>query len=135
MNDLFKTAEENGIEVIYRNAPLCRSMSVPGYVCLDYDLLWGGAEERVRLAHEIGHCVTGSFYNRDAACDVRQKHENRADKWAVEKIIPFNALDDAVSEGYTEVWELAERFGVTEDFMKKAVCWYINGNLAADIYF
>ena len=44
-------------------------------------------------------------------------------------------LDEAVAEGCTEVWELAERFGVTEDFVKKVVCLYVHGNLAAELYF
>ena len=26
-------------------------------------------------------------------------------------------------------------FNVTEDFMRKAVCFYIHGNLAAELYF
>ena len=44
-------------------------------------------------------------------------------------------LDDAVAQGCTELWELAERFGVTEDFVKKAVCLYVHGNLATELYF
>ena len=135
MNDLFAIAENSGIEVIYRNAPLCRSMSMPGYVCMDYDLLWGGAEERVRLAHELGHCQLGAFYNRWAAQDIRQKHEHRADKWAIERTVPKEELEKAISSGYTDIWALAEHFGVTEDFMKKAICWYKYGTLATELYF
>ena len=30
---------------------------------------------------------------------------------------------------------LAERFGVTEQFMKKAVCLYVHGNPSAELYF
>ena len=26
-------------------------------------------------------------------------------------------------------------FGVTEEFMRKAVCWYTHGNLATELYF
>ena len=37
--------------------------------------------------------------------------------------------------GFPKVWELAERFGVTEDFMRKAVCLYVHGNLATELYF
>ena len=33
------------------------------------------------------------------------------------------------------VRRLAEYFGVTEDFRRKAVCWYTYGNLAAELYF
>ena len=31
------------------------------------------SDEKVKLAHELGHCETGAFYNRYAARDVRQK--------------------------------------------------------------
>lgn len=94
---------------------------------------WG--DETVKLAHEIGHCETGAFYNRHAACDIRRKHENRADKWAIKALIPEDELDAAVADGCTDMWALAERFGVTEDFMRKAVCWYTYGNLATELHF
>ena len=79
-------------------------------------------------------CITGSFYNIYATVDHRQRHENRADKWAVRKLIPKDELECAVADGCTEIWELAERFGVTEQFMQKAVCFYMNGNLATELY-
>ena len=51
-------------------------------------------EERYQMmcglfAHELGHCETGSFYNRYAKLDVRQQHENRADKWAIRRLVPM----------------------------------------------
>ena len=95
----------------------------------------GSVQERVHLGHELGHCVTGSFYNRYAAVDCRQRHENQANRWAIQTLIPVDALDEAVAQGCTEIWELAERFGVTEDFMRKAVCLYVHGNLATELYF
>ena len=64
-----------------------------------------------------------------------KKHENRADKWAIQRLIPLPELDAARADGHTELWELAEYFGVTEDFMRKAVCWYTHGNLATELYF
>ncbi len=93
------------------------------------------AEERVRLAHELGHCMTGAFYNRYSDFDCRQRHENKADKWAVAAIVTEDELDEAVAEGCESLFDLAERFGVTEELMKKAVCWYTYGNLAAELYF
>ena len=44
-------------------------------------------------------------------------------------------LDDAVASGCTEIWELADYFQVSEDFIRKAVCWYTHGNLAQELYF
>lgn len=92
-------------------------------------------DERSKLSHELGHCCTGSFYNRFSGYDIRQRHENRADKWAIEHLITADELDDAIARGCTEIWELAEYFQVSEEFMRKAVCWYTHGNLAQDLYF
>lgn len=105
------------------------------YIAIDPFRLNGEQDERLKLGHELGHCLTGSFYNRYADCDVRQKHENRADKWAIRRLIPKDKLDEAVADGFTEMWELAEHFGVTEEFMRKAVCLYVHGNLNTELYF
>lgn len=137
---LYDLAEQENIGVIRFPMAINGSMSVMDdngacYIGMDDAVRDGGIQERVHLIHELGHCVTGSFYNRYAAIDSRQRHENRADKWAVKKLLPVEALDDAIAEGCTEVWELAERFGVTEEFVRKAVCYHVHGNLAAELYF
>lgn len=105
------------------------------FIAIDPDKLTGEADERTKLSHELGHCVTGSFYNRYSRFDCRRRHENRADKWAVRYLVPVEDLDDAVATGCTELWELAEHFGVTEAFIKKAVCLHVHGNLATELYF
>ena len=105
------------------------------FIGIDPSLRDGSVRERVHLSHELGHCVTGSFYNRYAAVDHRRRHEDRADKWAIRKLLTVDQLDDAIAEGCTELWQLADRFGVTEEFVKKAVCLYVHGNLATELYF
>ena len=104
------------------------------YIAMDPRHLFTLAEEKVRLAHELGHCETGSFYNRYATCDIREKHEHRADKWAIQELVPADELNKAVASGCTELCNLADYFDVTEDFMRKAICWYKHGNLAVDQY-
>lgn len=119
------------------DARICSMSVTDGIHCaimMDPSKLQAEAEQRQTLAHELGHCVTGSFYKRYAKLDLRQKHENRADKWAIEQLIPADALAQAVASGHTELWDLAEYFGVTEAFMKKALCWYHHGNLASELY-
>ena len=136
MNDLFSTAQAAGVTVEYCGLPLTESISVQDakgdFVLLDYSLITAGAQERTHLAHELGHCLTGSFYDRTTGMDVRQRHENRADKWAIEHLVPQDALEKAVRHGYREVWELADLFDVGQDLMQKAVCWYRHHNL--DVY-
>lgn len=134
--ELYEEAQEADISVIALNIPQNGSMSIQSgkrcYIGIDQGVITTNASERVHLAHELGHCKTGAFYNRWATCDIRQKHENRADKWAIKKLIPKDELDAAVADGYTEMWELAEYFGVTEGFMRKAAHWYTYGNFAVE---
>lgn len=137
---LYDLAKQQNIEVIECPLPENGSLSVMDeagncYIGIDEAVLDGDALERVHLGHELGHCLTGSFYSIHTAVDSRQRHENRADKWAVKKLIPVDELDDAVADGCTEIWELAERFGVTEQFIRKALCYYVHGNLATELYF
>ena len=137
---LYDLAVQENIEVLTFPMNKAGSMSVMTdsgacYVGMDERVLDGNAAERVHLSHELGHCITGSFYNIHAAVDCRRRHENRADKWAVRQLIPVEQLDRAVAEGCTEYWALAERFGVTEEFIRKAVCLYVHGNLATELYF
>lgn len=137
---LYDIAKQQNIEVIQYPMKENGSMSVmledgTCYVGMDKSIQDGGIQERVHLGHELGHCATGSFYNIYATVDSRQRHENRADKWAIKKLITEESLDEAVAEGYTEIWDLAEHFGVTEEFMKKAVCYYVHGNVATELYF
>lgn len=137
---LYALAEQENIEIA--QFPMKENGSVSFatdsgrcYIGMDSGILDGSVQERVHLAHELGHCITGSFYNRYSNFDSRQRHENRADKWAIRQLITEDDLDQAVADGYTEVWELAELFGVTEQFMRKAICLYVHGNVAEELYF
>jgi len=137
---LYDLVKQQNIEVLQFPMSENGSMSIMNsdgacYIGLDESVQDGGIQERVHLGHELGHCATGSFYSIHTAVDCRQRHENRADKWALKKLIPVDELDAAVANGCTELWELAEQFGVTEQFMRKAVCYYTYGNLATELYF
>ena len=105
--------------------PKSRSIAINengGFVAIDQSV--NSAEERVCLAHEMGHFETMSFYNMYSPLDVRGKHERRADRWAIEKLVPKKDYVAALKNGYTELHELAEYFGVTEEFMKKVAEFY-----------
>jgi len=140
LSALYDFAEQKNIAVLQFPMQESGSMSLMFddgccFVGMDPSVLDESICETVHLAHELGHCETGSFYSIHTAVDFRQRHENRADKWAIHRLIPVDALDRAVAEGYTELWSLAERFGVTEAFMRKAICLYTYGNVAAELYF
>lgn len=128
MLSLYRLAEEKGIDVDYFPMRRAHSLSMPlgdSYaVAIDPGKVESAADERVKLCHELGHCATGSFYNRYAALDVRERHELHADRWAITQLIPREELEGALARGVREIWELADHFEVTERFMKKALRHY-----------
>lgn len=137
---LYRLATQENIPVLSYPLPENGSMSLTTgegqcFIGMDPDIKDGAVQERVHLSHELGHCLTGSFYSIHTAIDCRQRHENRADKWSIQHLIPVDALDDAIAQGHTQLWELADYFGVTEALIKKAVCLYVHGNVADELYF
>lgn len=136
LNELYNLAENESITVVAFSLQKREALSMMDsegqcYVAIDPHKIASCAEEKSKLAHELGHCMTGAFYNVYSPCDSRQRHENRADRWAIKKLIPKDELERAVANGYTELWELADLFNVTEDIMRKAVSLYRYGNLCA----
>jgi len=73
------------------------------------------------FAHEMGHCMTDSFYEEYSPLEKRSKHEYRANKWAIFYLIPFTKLCQAVSDGYRELWQLADYFMVSPAFVENAI--------------
>lgn len=136
---LYDYADQHGIGVYWFDLAFAESLSYMDQDCQCYIAInpWAlhtMSEEVTKMAHEIGHCITGSFYNQYAKLDLRKKHENRADKWAIRHMIPKSELDAATASGCSTTWELADHFGVTEDLIKKALCLYTHGNLAVELY-
>ena len=140
LQEFYRIAEQQNISVDLFPLQVREALSVMDscgdcHIAIDPGKLKGEPDERAKLAHELGHCLTGAFYNRYSDFDCRQRHENKADKWAICAVVTEEELDEAVAEGRCTIWDLAEHFGVPEELMKKAVCWYTYGNLAADLYF
>ena len=118
-------AGKNGIIMFDAPLPDVKAMSiVGGCMCLDSTLIETCAEKRVILAHEIGHHMTGSFYNVYSSFDNRAKHEYRADKWATHKLMPLNDVKTALHEGYDTPYDLAEYFNLPYDFVIRAMDIY-----------
>lgn len=92
--ELYDYAVDQGIDVDWYTMPFAKSFSIfiPSLdrraIALDPWKFETVADEFTTLGHEVGHCMTYSFYNRWAACDVKKKHENRADKWEIEQFLP-----------------------------------------------
>lgn len=96
------------------------------YIALNiYDLM-DEREEAAVLAHDLGHCMTGAFYNRYSRLNVISQKEYRANRWAVHNLLPYSDLQEAFRKGICDPWELAEYFEMTEEFIRLALKIYKN---------
>lgn len=131
LNDLYNFAGDNNVRVDSFRLHGCKSLSLCDddgdcFIAMDPFCPTTCAEERVRLAHELGHCLSGGFYNHFSPVDDRRQKERRADIFAYRLLIDNKELKRLLESGTGSLWELAEHFNVTEEFMEKAVEYYEN---------
>ena len=131
MNDLqalYDFAEAESIPVDEFPLPQNGSVSVrldgQCYIGIDRTKIKNTADEAVHLAHELGHCMTGSFYNPYTVLDERSRHEYRANVWAIKRLCPLQKVQTAYQAGCREVWEFAEYLNITCDFAEKVMLYY-----------
>ena len=81
-------------------------------------------KEKKCIAEELGHYFTtiGDILNLEIKSNKKQG--NKSKNWAFKKLVPFDELVSAFQSGYVNVYELAEYFDVTEDFMKESILFY-----------
>ena len=122
---LYETADGLGLQICYFPMERLTALSTPdGFIGMDVDKLENTAEETVCLAHEIGHCLTGSFYTVESSLCQQRRCEERADRWAMGQLVPLEELKGLLERGVTRPDELAEHFGVPEQFLRKCVQFY-----------
>ena len=93
-------------------------------VSVDAEQIESIADLSCKLAHECGHCATGALHEITSSFDLVARHENKAWRWAIERYLPYNEIREAVRQGYSERWELAEWFGLPEHFIERALEYY-----------
>lgn len=126
---LYRYAEQQDIPVDLRPMTAAEALAVPlpdgtCAIAIDPEKLTGRADETEKLAHELGHCATGSFYSRYAPLDERGRCETRAERWAIRRVLPYETLKAAMERGLTEPTQLAEFFEVPERMVQKAIDYY-----------
>lgn len=138
---LYRYAEENRVLVGTERLQFAPAITIQDkdeldgeyyYVVYDPRQIQRASEEREMLLHELSHIAVGAFYTNRHDTRARRKIENRALRWQIEQLIPKDQLEKAVARGYTEPWELAELFDVSQELMEKAMFYYQNGYLTVD---
>ena len=122
---LYAEADLKDIAVYYYPLRNLTALSFSdGTIAMDVDKISTVSEETVLLGHELGHCETGCFYRVDTPLALQGRCEERANRWAIRRLVPIEELRLALAAGITEIHDLAEYFEITQAFMEKAVRYY-----------
>lgn len=125
---LYSQLEKDGVAVFDYPVEIDDAMTIcmndQYAIFIDINQFQSAAEELSALAHEYGHCATGATHAVSSPLDLIEKHEYKADKFASHNLLAPSAMKQAIDDGYTEVWQLAEQFDVTEEFVQRAVYIY-----------
>lgn len=130
LTELYRLAEEAAVPVFWYRLDCPAESAVvelgPGRTAIALDPLkfQGPGDEKYKLAHELGHSLTGALYRADTPLDERGRCEQRADRWAIEVLLPFGALQGALASGRRTLQELAEFFELPPALIEKAIAYY-----------
>lgn len=126
LNEMYIECEKKGIEVYpFKMKSNTKGIALPsGCIALDLDKIANSVEEKEILTHEYSHIETGSFYNVYSPFDIKAKQEHKAQVLTIKKLVPKDELKKAIQSGFTEHWELAEFFDVSDKFMIEAIDYY-----------
>lgn len=129
LTGLYQRAERSGISVddfpLKKRAALAVVDPAGGcHIAIDRRKMGSNADEKYKLAHEMGHCETGALYSRSMPYETVERCEERARRWAIENCLPFDELKIAMAAGLSETWQLAEWYDLPEEFIHKALQYY-----------
>lgn len=97
-------------------------------VFVDFNKIETLYDEFKCVAHEYGHCISGSTHKLISKFDLIEKHEYRANKSAILELLPPDKIDEAINAGCKELWEISEYLDMPQDFVEKAIGFY-KGNM------
>lgn len=95
-------------------------------IFLDFTKLPTLRQIRGVCMHEQGHTATGALHKVSSPFETVERSEYRANRWAAETYLTAENFREAFSQGFTELWELAEYFDLPEQDVKNALTYWAN---------
>ena len=133
LQKLYQIAEAHDIGVYFYDIgePAAAAVSGDGFsaIALNPRENGSGRQELEHLSHELGDIEAGTLHSRDADPIEVMRGEYRCTAWVVNYLVPIDELREQVNHGCTELWELADYFGVSESCILDAIKIYRNRGL------
>lgn len=129
LTELYEVADDEDVEVLAFPLRTAGALSIlePGGHCsvaIDPMKLESTTDEKEKLAHELGHCIRGAFYNVYSPFDIRARHEYKANAWAYRTLLPHDELWKVSHEIDATEESVADHFGVSVLFLRRAQAYY-----------
>lgn len=128
ISDFYNYCKEHQVDVIpYDGCPQPgATIRDAGYyaVFLDFTKIRSTRVLRGVYCHELGHAATGALHKVDSPFELVERSEYRAARWVSENYLTQEAFQTAFSEGYTELWQLADFFDLPEDCIETALTYW-----------
>ena len=119
--ELLNEAEQDNITVVYR--PMrgnIKGLYYDRVIALNKNIDTT-AEKTCVLAEELGHYYTSCGDILDQKITTNRKQEEKAKRWAVQRLVSLNDFICAFRSGARNKFEVAEYLGITEEFLDKIV--------------
>lgn len=124
LSDFYAYCNENDVDVIpYDGAPSAGiTIRDAGQyaIFLDFSKMRSVRSLRGVCLHELGHVATGALHKICSPFELVERSEYRAKKWAAERFLTVEDFRSAFECGYTDLWQLAELFGLPEKDIEQA---------------
>ena len=125
LDDVYKKIDEKNIELFTRRMKYCDAATIEvnkAYgIIIDQTQLKDRNDEFMALAHEYGHCESGTTHKLDSEFQLIGQHENRANRAAVYEFLPVEKIKDAFKHKYFDYWEIADYLDMPEPFIIMAI--------------
>lgn len=132
---LYKIAEKHNVKIVEMEIhgkieAFSISVGENSIICIDRKKVKDTADEKYKLAHELGHHISKAFYECENDTVYKYKleydKERQADEYAISLLIPFDEFENILKTDNKELWQIAEFFDVPQDLVKKAFWVYYN---------
>lgn len=128
LSEFYGYCKQNDVDIMPFAAlprPAC-TVRDGGYyaVVLNFKRLHTVRQVRTAMLHESGHLHTGALHKVDSPFQLVAQNEHRADADSFRRCLPAEEICQAMRQGYTEPWQLADYFDLDEDYIKKALHYW-----------
>ena len=128
LSHFYDYCQQNNVDIVpFGKMP---AAGVTMRMCSDYAIFLDFSQiKSTRLlkgicCHELGHAATGALHKVASPYETVGRSEYRANRWIAQQFLTVQDFQHAFSEGYTELWQLAEYFDLPEQDIKNALTYW-----------